>query len=117
MRVPADHDEKRIQAIWKKTVFAEVDELGFYHFIIPATDTKYIDFAIEPSLAPIYKTLIREMEKMHKVKRRQSFVETDNYLTPFTSISDATKAIDNKIENLDKLGKTFKASKADKPTA
>jgi len=108
-----DHDSKidRIQEIWNNTKFVEVDELGFYHFEIKCTEKKIIDFAIEPSLAVIYKNLIREMEKMHKTKRRQSYVETDEFQTPFTSIS---KAVDP-IKNLEKAISNF--SKDDKPTA
>jgi len=94
MKIDYKTEKEWVESVWKKTKFIEVDELGFYHFAIPVSEKKVIDFAIEPSLAVIYKTLIREMEKMHLSKKRESYVETDDFKTPFTSISDSIKEIE-----------------------
>jgi len=110
MRIGHDAEREELETIWKKTKFIEVDELGFYHFEIPATPTKIIDFAIEPKFTLIYKSLIREMEKMHLEKKRQSYVETDDFKTPLTSISNAIKPLDR----LDKAIENINLSKADK---
>jgi len=100
MRIGHDAEKHRIQEIWEKTKFTEIDEFGFYHFEIQATPTKIIDFAIEPSLATIYKNLIHEMEKMHLKNKRQSYVETEDFKTPLTSLS---KAIESINEGIDKI--------------
>jgi len=99
MKIFHDIERERIQKIWENTKFVEIDELGFYHFEIQATETKIIDFAIEPSLVIIYKNLIRSMEQMHLKNKRQSYVETDDFKTPFTSISDAIKKLKIPILN------------------
>lgn len=99
MRISHNKDE-RIQDIWSKTEFDEIDNLGFYHFKIPVTPTKIIDFAIEPSLARVYKSLIREMEAMHKKNQRQSYVETDDYRTPITPLSNAVASLDSILDKM-----------------
>lgn len=97
MRIDADLDREQVEEIWKNCKFVEIDELGFYHFEIKVTEKKIIDFAIEPSLAIIYKSLIREMEQMHVKNQRDSYIANDDFRTPFTALSDAVKPIDEML--------------------
>lgn len=88
-----DKIPERIKEIWANTKFIQVDEFGFYHYEIKCTEKKTINFSVEPSLAVIYRALIKKTEIMHVEKKRQSYVETDDYKTCFTSLLNSIKPI------------------------